>query len=147
MKTETAFWDSSAIVPLCCNQPTTQVVRQLARRHRRIVVWWATSVEALSALTRLLREGELNEVGFERAVDRLAALRRYWSEIQPTERVRSLAESVLKLYVLRASDALQLAAALVWCNEKPKRRPFICFDKQLAEAAKRAGFSVLGHAP
>lgn len=143
MKTETAFWDTSAIVPLCCHQPTTAVVRRFARQHRRIVVWWGTSVESRSAFFRLLREGEVNEVGLQRAVNQLTALRGYWSEILPTDQVRDLAESVLGLYILRASDALQLAAALVWCNERPTRRPFICFDKQLTEAAKRAGFTVL----
>ncbi len=41
-----------------------------------------------------------------------------------------------------AQTALQLGAALVWCREKPRRRPFVCFDERLGKAAPQAGFSV-----
>jgi hypothetical protein len=38
---------------------------------------------------------------------------------------------------------LQLAASLVWCEQRPSRRSFICGDQRLAKAAESAGFSVL----
>jgi len=38
-------------------------------------------------------------------------------------------------------DSFQLAAALVWCQEKPRRRPFVTADERLAKAAEKAGFS------
>jgi len=41
MKTKYAFWDSSALVPLCCNQPASQPLRRLWRQMGRVVVWWA----------------------------------------------------------------------------------------------------------
>jgi hypothetical protein len=44
---------------------------------------------------------------------------------------------------LRAADSLQLAASLVWCEQRPSKRNFICGDQQLAKAAESAGFSVL----
>src|SRR5205085_11898054 len=52
-----AFWDASAIVPLCCSQPAIGHGRKLLRDVRRMVVWWGTSVEARSAFARLVREG------------------------------------------------------------------------------------------
>jgi predicted nucleic acid-binding protein len=45
-------------------------------------------------------------------------------------------------YGVRAADAVQLAAALVWCRERPNRRPFICVDERLCRAATEAGFAV-----
>ena len=65
---------------------------------------------------------------------RLQLLRASWSEILPTEEVRDLAEALLIKHSLRAADSFQLAAALVWCGGKPRKRPFICFDVRLAEA-------------
>lgn len=43
---------------------------------------------------------------------------------------------------MRAADAAQLAAALVWCRERPKQRPLVCFDERLRAAATAVGFSV-----
>jgi hypothetical protein len=44
---------------------------------------------------------------------------------------------------LRAADALQLAAALVWCDEAPQGTAFVCLDDRLRDAARREGFAVL----
>lgn len=44
---------------------------------------------------------------------------------------------------LRAADAVQLAAALVWCRERPRNRPFVCFDRGLAASGTVLGFRVI----
>ena len=137
-----AFWDASAIVPLCCSQPATSHGRSVLRELRRMVVWWGTSVEARSALARLVREGALSDSERATSVKSLDRLRRSWDEVQPSEKVRSLAEDLPDRYGIRAADAVQLAAALVWCRERPRGRPFICFDDDLARAASEAGFAV-----
>jgi uncharacterized protein len=137
-----AFWDCSAIVPLCCSQSATAQGRRLLADLGRIVAWWGTPVEARSAFARLLREGGLTPVQRATAVKLLGQLRRSWDEILPTEAVRVIAESLLDDYGLRAGDAWQLAAALVWCRERPRRRAFVCLDKRLVAAASDMGFTV-----
>jgi predicted nucleic acid-binding protein len=137
-----AFWDTSAVVPLCCWQPETAASRRLRREFQRMIVWWGTAVEARSALARLVREGHLTPAQRLRAVARLRQLRAAWDEILPTEKVRTLAEDLPDRHGVRAADALQLAAALIWCGERPRNRPFVCFDEDLAEAAEAAGFAV-----
>jgi predicted nucleic acid-binding protein len=137
-----AFWDASAIVPLCCSQAAPRHGRKLLRDVRRMVVWWGTSVEARSAFARLVREGQLSDAERRTAIRLLSRLRGSWDEIQPSEKVRSLAEGLPDQYGVRAADALQLAAALLWCSERPQRRPFVCFDERLAKAASEAGFVV-----
>ena len=52
-----AFWDSSAIVPLCCGQAGTAQGRRLLADFGRIVAWWGTPVEARSAFAGLVRDG------------------------------------------------------------------------------------------
>jgi uncharacterized protein len=137
-----AFWDASAIVPLCCSQATTSRGRRLLRDSGRMVVWWGTVVEARSAFARLLRDGSLPVQRRDTAVRLLDQLRPSWDEIQPSEKVRSLAETLPDRHGVRALDAMQLAAALVWCGERPHRRPFICFDERLSKAAAALGFTV-----
>jgi predicted nucleic acid-binding protein len=53
-----AFWDTSALVPLCVQQQPSAAVRQMLQRYQ-IAVWWATPVEMRSAFERLLRMGQL----------------------------------------------------------------------------------------
>ena len=137
-----AFWDTSAIIPLCCWQPETAESRRLRREFKRMLVWWGTPVEARSAFARLARKGHLTLDGRARAVSRLAQLRVAWDEILPTAKVRSLAEDLPDTYGVRAADAAQLAAALVWCRERPKQQPLVCFDERLRTAATALGFSV-----
>jgi predicted nucleic acid-binding protein len=61
--------------------------------------------------------------------------------------VRSYAFRVLRVHQLRAADALQLAAALVWAGT-PATGPspvaeIVTLDGRLAEAARLEGLSVL----
>ena len=137
------FWDSSAIIPLCFKEGTSETVKRLMKGDEDVVVWWATRVECLSALSRRKKEGVLppNDESQARAI--LFALADAWSEVQPTEMVRQRAERLLSLHSLRAADALQLAAALIWAQEPPLDLEFICLDQNLREAALKEGFTVL----
>jgi len=144
MRTETAFWDTSAIVPLCCYQTASAQARNLARHYGRMVVWWCTRVEAYGALARLRREGALTANGFQQTAARLSVLSRAWLEVLPVESVRQRAEDLLGSQIIHAADGLQLAAALVWCQGRSQRRVFVCFDQRLASAATEVGFEIRG---
>ena len=139
---EPAFWDSSALVPLCCHQSQTVAARQSLRVHPKLVVWWATSVECASALSRLVRVRELTVNELQQSLQILLGYRNRWTEIAPTIAIREQAEKLLPIHELRAADALQLAAALAWCKGFPKGRQFICADKNLSDAAIKEGFTV-----
>jgi hypothetical protein len=112
----------------------------LLREHPP-VVWWGTAVEVRSALTRLRRDGTLSQAAFQASLDRLIYALQAWREIQPTESVRGVAE-LLDRFPLRAGDAFQLGAALVWCKRKPRGRLFVCNDERLSAAALETGFDV-----
>jgi predicted nucleic acid-binding protein len=96
-----------------------------------------------SAFARLLRMGQLTQSEYALAGQGLAHLRRGWREIQPTDLVRSEAETLLEHFSLTAADALQLAAAFAWTTGKPQGRAFISGDAQLLEAARGLGFQAL----
>ncbi len=139
-----AFWDTSALAPLCCRQVSTSLARELFRRYSHIVVWWATRVELVNSFHRLVRTGEIRTGDLSNALNRASLLIDTWREILPTEPVRSLAMDAVGRFALNTADAFQLASALVWCKEKPKKRPFICFDRVLQKAAANLGFEVHG---
>ena len=142
MKTNAAFWDTSAIVPLCVRQDLSQDVRRLWRNTSRVVVWWGTSIEVRSAISRLHQGNFINAKGLQFALARLAAIRRKWAEIVPSEKVRQIAENLPDAYGLRALDSCQLATALVWCGEKPNGRIFVCDDEKLSVAAQKLGLII-----
>lgn len=139
----TAYWDTSGIVPLCRFQPQTALASRTARLYARQVTWWATIVEAVSAFDRLQRDEQLTVAGKQQAMTRLEYLRRRWNEVQPSDEVRDGAVRLLGVHRLRAADALQLSAALVWCSQKAHGRHFIAADGGLAEAAEAEGFTVI----
>ena len=72
---ESAFWDTSTIVPLCCQQNLSQSMRKRWRETSRVVVWWGTTVEVRSAINRLHSEGLLTAKGRQQALARLEILR------------------------------------------------------------------------
>lgn len=138
-----AFWDSSALLLLICRQSKSPGARKAQRLYPIMSVWWETRIECHSALQRLIREGELSGKDERQAFQSLEKLSAHWIEIQPTEEVRQFAEKLLKLHALRAADALQLSAALIWCNGQPRGRNFICDDTRLRAAAEKEGFSIV----
>lgn len=62
-----------------------------------------------------------------------------WHEVQPVELVRQTAQLLLRVYHLRAADALQLASAGVVCDHRAQKWGFVCLDDRLSAAAERGG--------
>jgi predicted nucleic acid-binding protein len=136
------FWDTSALVPLLVDQPETANVSGLVREDGELIVWWSTSVECASALSRLRREEVIDVAGETQALSLLDSLMAVWTEVLPSEDVRMRARRLLRVHALRAADALQLAAALVWADA-PAGQVFVTYDERLALAARLEGFTVL----
>jgi len=137
-----AFWDSSALIPLCVQQLQTQKSEALFANHA-VTVWWSTQIEIISGLTRLLRMREIDGTEFVEGKQVARAVAMTWSAIDPSAHIEREARALLELYPLRAADALQLAAALAWCEGKPKGKVFLSFDQRLSDAAGQAGFTLL----
>jgi hypothetical protein len=141
------FWDSSALVPILVAETRSRELSELLGRDRTAVVWWSSAVECRSALYRRWREQALSEPELNRAIVRLEGLAEDIDQIAPTVRLKERAGRALSIHPLRAADALQLAAAFVWCDDSPGGESFVCLDDRLREAAKREGFEVLPVAP
>jgi hypothetical protein len=138
-----SFWDASALVPLLLRQKASAAIRVFYRKHPDVVVWWGTAVESESAIARLERSGELTQGESEGARRRLLELEAGWTEVEPSEAVKSTARRLLRVHDLRAGDALLLAAALVFADGEPRSVPVVCLDARLSTAARREGFTVV----
>lgn len=136
------FWDSSAILPLLLNEPRSERISSLFRSDPIQAVWCLTLVEAYSALARRSRK-EISAEEARIAGKTLQALADSWEEVASLDAVRERAIRLLETHSLRSADALQLAAALVFCDERTESLPFVCLDDRLSEAARKERFPVL----
>ena len=137
------FWDTSAVIPLIIDEPATPSLRGVLKRDPGMVVWWGTSVECASALARVRRDGIVSDRDVDVARDLLQTLAASWNEVLPTDGVREHAGRILLRHPLRAADALQIGAAMVWADDRPREHPFCTRDARLAEAARLEGFRVV----
>jgi predicted nucleic acid-binding protein len=134
-----AFWDASVLVPLCVHQSSTP--RSIALHDSyEVVVWWATPVEISSALARLVRMNQLGSNDWARSRRLAADLAEAWFVVQPSHALRLRAMQLVDRHDLRAADALQLAAALEWCEGIAEGKVFLSADQKLRAAAALNGF-------
>ena len=137
------FWDTSALVALGVDEPHRQQALDVLEEDDRMVVWWGSTIEYVSALSRRERDGSLTTDEVDQHLVHLRALSQIWYEVQPGRRIKDLAQRLLRVHPLRAADSLQLAAALAVADQDPTNVGFVCFDTRLNHAASREGFRIL----
>ena len=138
------FWDTSAIIPLVIAEPGSTRAKNWFRQDSEIIVWTLTRVELLSAIARRRREEPESASLLTLARRDLLRAWDQWAESTAVQAVRRLAERLVESHPLRAADALQLGAALTAAENNPGTLEFVTLDRNLADAANREGFVVLG---
>lgn len=108
-----------------------------------MLVWWGSEIECASALARVEREGAIDANGIVAAFSRLGELKAAWHEINPSDTVRETAARFLRVHLLRAADALQLAAAFAAAEARPASLELLTLDDRLCMAARKEGFAVV----
>ncbi len=136
------FWDSSALIHLFCDQGNTQAAEKFFVVNPKMIVWWGSIAECVSAISRLERESHLNETQATLACKRLTEFRKVWFEVCPVEHLLQKAVRLLRVHALRSADAFQLAAALCANADRVSGLSVLSFDKKLLGAASREGLTV-----
>ncbi len=131
------FWDSSALLPLIVEEERSRSCRDLFRADPEVFAWTFAPLEVLGGCCRKRREGTLDEAGLAAARRRLERAARRWRRVADSPPVREAAERALLTHDVKTADALQLAAALVWSEGKPRGRQFVGADDRLLAAARR----------
>ena len=137
------FWDTSALVALSVEEPHRQTALRVLEADEHVVVWWGTSIEYVAAISRRERDGSLTTDEVAAHLSRLNALSQVWYEVRPSQRIKAVAQRLLRVHPLRAADSLQLASALVASEDDPTSLGFVCFDARLNQAAAREGFTII----
>lgn len=137
------FWDTSALVPVFIEEPSTLAARRTLAEDRSVLVWWGTSVECMAATARAAREGRLDPGRLATTLRDLDAWRADWIEVDTTVPLRRVAERLVRTHPLRSADALRLAAAISAAEGSPSTLPIVTRDGRLRDAATLEGFPVL----
>jgi uncharacterized protein len=137
------FWDTSAVLTIALGEAARERLLYLLRTDDQYALWWATRVECEAGVARAELAGRLRGTAKRVAHAFLDELFAKALEVEPDTVVRTYALRIVRVHPLRAADALQLAAALAWCEGQPAGVPFVCLDDRLREAAVKEGFRVL----
>ena len=137
------LWDTSAFLAILLRQQATDELKALLVSDGGLALWWGAKVEAVSAVCRLRQGEEIDERAASRLLREIEKLAAAAYEVQPADELRQIACRMLRVHELRAADALQLAAALVWADGRPSDCGFVCLDRRLRAAADKEGFDVL----
>ena len=133
------YLDASALVKRYVKEHGSQEVIALTAAAGAVATSLVSRAEVAAALTRAVRLGVLNEDGGRRVERRFS---REWPDlvrIPVNEALVSRAETLAWDHGLRGYDAIQLAAALTWQDSVGQDVVFATFDRQLWDAASRAG--------
>ena len=137
------FWDTSAIVPLLVDEAQSAALTGQLEADREPAIWWTTPVECQSAIQRRHREAAIASAELPAINERLRHLLQHVDTVAPSDEVRRRAARLLAVHPLRAADALQLAAALLWSEEQPHGESLVSLDPRLRDAAAREGFALV----
>src|SRR5437588_9319192 len=83
MRKVPAFWDASALVPLCVHERVSRQAHSCVSKFA-LVAWWGSVVEIHVAISRLPRSGVLNDLEKTGALTRLSVLSRSWGRFSLT---------------------------------------------------------------
>jgi hypothetical protein len=134
------FWDTSAILPLLVEELSSDKIAKILVSDSLQVVWWGTSIECVSAISRLERSQQLALHEATLILKRLEELRSNWREVLPSAKLKQVAERNLRLHPLRAQDAQQLAGCMI--ANLDHKIEFVTLDQRLQEAALREGLAL-----
>jgi uncharacterized protein len=121
-------------------------VEPLLQRDPEMAFWWGSPLDWWESLLAAQRQGRISAAGLQQARGVLDHLRTGAFEVQPTEELRARALRLLAVHPLRAAEAVELAAALIWCRERPHGAGFVSLHPPLRLAAALEGFRVLPYA-
>lgn len=136
------YLDTSSLLKLYADEQHSPAVRDWVVAAQMLATSRVTYPEAVAALARRHRLGDLSDASLRRT---LAVLERQWPTMAAIELHEGLAAELALRHGLRGLDAVQLAAALTVAEAAGMALvAFSTFDRQLSQAAQAEGMRVLG---
>jgi predicted nucleic acid-binding protein len=133
-----AYFDTSAIVPLLVQEPTTAPCTRLWDEATRVVCTRLLYPEACAALARAVRMGRLTSAQMVAATAELEDLTHQSDALEITDELARNAGRLAQHHDLRGYDAVHLAAALAIADLDVV---MVTGDTDLAAAARASGLA------
>ena len=134
-----AYFDTSALVPLLVDEPTSDTAGRLWNASDRVVTVRLTYPETRAALATAHRLGRISSAGLATAKQGLQLLAHQLDYVELTAELASRAGDIAEAHALRGSDAVHVTAAeLVNDTELV----FVSSDIKQRETAHRLGLSI-----
>jgi predicted nucleic acid-binding protein len=136
------YLDASALVKRYVEEAGSGEVRALIKEAEAVATAAISRTEVVAALARARRA---KRIGAQEAGDALKAFEADWEDVvrvQITEPLLAQAASLAWSYSLRGYDAVHLAAGLFWRERVARPTLLASYDRELWEAARRAGLEV-----
>lgn len=134
-----AYFDTSAVIPLIIDEPTSSTCERLWNEAARIVSVRLMYAEARAALAMAQRMGRLTSLELATAVELLDGFINEIDSVEVTELLVRGAGAMAEQHALRGYDAVHLAAAQAVADQDTV---FVSGDRQLTAAAARLGLTV-----
>jgi predicted nucleic acid-binding protein len=136
-----AYLDASALVKRYIVERGSQETVELTADSDVTATSIVSRVEVAAAFAKAVRVGLVKDDVARNAQRRFAEDWPDLARVSVTEAVAERAERLAWEYGLRGYDAVQLASAVTWQESVGEEIVLATFDRQLWEAAKRAGLN------
>lgn len=137
------YLDTSALVKLYAEEEKREIVFEAVDSSEAVATSTVAYAEALAALARRRREGNMDEKEHRQAVERLDREWRNYERLAVSNLVAYRAGELAEIHALRGFDAVHLASALRLA-EQFEELSFLAFDDRLVTAAKEASMPIYG---
>lgn len=131
-----AYFDTSAIIPLLVDEPTSPACERLWNEASRVVCVRLVYAEARAALARAERMGRMTRRQLTESVAELGSLLAVVDYVEVTDDLVRAAGDLVQDHALRGYDAVHLAAALSVADDE---LVLVTGDLELAQAAHDLG--------
>lgn len=135
------YADASALVKLFVTEEGSEATRDMLRQAQAMGTGLLTRPELGAALARGAREGLFSKEEALESRRRLETVWPTWIHVAVDEGLICRAEALAWEHGLRGYDAIHLAAALAWQERIASPVVLATFDRELWEAARRAGLT------
>lgn len=134
-----AYFDTSALIPLIIEEPSTAVCQRLWNEASRVASVRLLLAEACAALALAHRMGRLTEAQLDKAIVMLDEIVEEVDHVEVTEDLVRSAGALARTHGLRGYDAVHLAAGSMVSGDDVV---FVTGDSNLATAARALGSAV-----
>lgn len=135
------YLDTSALLKKYFKEPGSSDVIAEWKKATGIITSSVAYAESLASFYRKKREVDINTTVFSKVV---SDFRRDWQSIiriDVTDNLNETIDEITRKFPLRGFDAVHLASALIVSESIDSDFLFVCYDKTLNTAARRAGLS------